>query len=171
MREKRWLGSITRNWRNSREVRNRRQMDSGNALPRCSPSLERTDTDLVRSPPHTTFDIFRPLESIPCGIAHSPSLIACLPLDRSSPKFANRLNDALHGQEYVQCVQNFREDDLVWFVDYLDKARHHVTPSHLRLKRVSRLSTVSILWDPLPESVCANSETYVQLTLHFQHPI
>ena len=68
-------------------------------------------------------------------------------------------------------MQNIQEDDLVWFVDYLDKARHQVTLSHRTLKLASRLLTVLILWVPLPESVCANSGAYAQLTLHFQHPI
>ena len=101
----------------------------------------------------------------------SPSPIACLPLDRSSPQFANRLDDALHGQDYERCVQNFREGDVVWFVDYLDKARHYLPLSHWALNLASRLLTVSILWVPLPESVCASSEAYARLTLHFQRPI
>ena len=101
----------------------------------------------------------------------SPSSTACLPLDRSSPQFADRLNDALYGQEYEQCVQNFQEDDLVWLVDYLDKARHHHPLSHWMLKLATRRSTVLIHRDPLPESVCVNSEAYARLTLHFQHPM
>ena len=68
-------------------------------------------------------------------------------------------------------MENFQEGDLVWFVDFLDKARHHITLSHWMLNLASRLSTVSILWNPLPGSVYANSEAYVRLTLHFQHPI
>ena len=102
----------------------------------------------------------------------SPSPTACLPLDQSSPQFANRLDDALHGQEYELCVQNFQKDDLVWFVDYLDKARHHLPLSHCALKLANlRLSTVSILWDLLPASAYASSEAYALLTLLFQHPI
>ena len=66
-----------------------------------------------------------PFESITCWTVRSPSPTAWLPLDRSSPQFANHLDDALHSQEYERCVQNFQEGDVVWFVDYLDKARHH----------------------------------------------
>ena len=113
-----------------------------------------------------------PFESIPSRwTVRSPNPTACLPLDRSSPQFANRLDEALHGEDYERCVQNFQEDDLVWFVDYLDKARHHLPLSHWALNLASRLSTVSTLWDPPPESVCVSSEAYVRLTLHFQHPI
>ena len=140
----------------------------------CNLSLKRTETHLVRPLLHITFDTFlpTPFESIPRWNIHSPTgLTACLPLDRSLPQFANRLNDVLHGQEYARCMQNFQEDDLVWFVDYLDKVRHHVTISRWTLKLAGRLSTVSILWDLLPESVCANSGAYARLTRHFQHPI
>ena len=68
-------------------------------------------------------------------------------------------------------MQNFREGDVVWFVDYLDKARHYLPLSHWALNLASRLSTVSTLWDPPPESVCVNSEAYARLTPHFQHPV
>ena len=92
-------------------------------------------------------------------------------MDRSSPDFGDQLNKALHGQEYARCVQNFQKDDLVWFVDYLDKARRHITLSHWTLKLASRLSIVSILRAPLPESVCVNSEAYAQHTRHSRHHI
>ena len=68
-------------------------------------------------------------------------------------------------------MQNFQKDDLVWFVDYLDKARHHITLSHSTLKLASRLSTVSILWVPLLASAYVNSEAYAQLTQRSQCPI
>jgi hypothetical protein len=68
-------------------------------------------------------------------------------------------------------VENFQEDNLVWFVDYLDEARHHVNLSHRMLKFVSRLSTVSILQVPLPANAYVNSEAYAQLIQHSQHPI
>ena len=115
------------------------------------------------------FDLLLPIREY-SSWDHSPSLTAGLPLDRSSPQFANRLNDALHGQEYEQWVQKIQEDDLVWFVDYLDKARHRVTLPHLTLKLASRLSTVLILRDPLPASACVNSEVYVRPIQHSQHP-
>ena len=138
----------------------------------CSPSLKRTDTDLVRSllriTPGTSPPT--PFENIPSGTARSPTLTAYLPLDQSSPEFANRLNEALHGREYARCVQNFQENNLGWFVDYLDKVRHHVTLPHWTLKLASRLSTVSILRVPLLGSACANSEAYARLIQRFQHP-
>ena len=113
-----------------------------------------------------------PFESISRWTARSPtSPTACLPLDLSSPQFADRLNNALHSQEYAQCVENFREDDLVWFVDYLDKARQHAILSHWMLKLASRLSKVSILRVPLPESVYVNLEVYARLIRRSQHPI
>ncbi|KAF9645424.1 kinase-like protein [Thelephora ganbajun] len=43
-------------------------------------------------------------------------------LDTSSPDFYDQLGKVLYGQEYVQCVPNLMNDDLVWLVDYLDKA-------------------------------------------------
>ena len=118
-----------------------------------------------------TYSNPRDVHSHPIRKHCSPGPTACLPLDRSSPKFANRLDDALHGRDYERCVQNFKEDDIVWFVDYLDKACHHHPLSHCSLELSSRLSTVSIPWDLLPESVCVNSEACVRLTLHFQHPM
>ena len=128
--------------------------------------------DLVRPLPHIIFCTFLsiPFESIPRDTARSPSPTACLPLDRSSPQFAEHLNEALHGREYVRCVQNFKEDDLVWFVDYLDKACHYVPLSHSTLKLAGRLSTVSIPWVPLPASACVNSEAYARHIQHSQHP-
>ena len=100
----------------------------------------------------------------------SPCPTACLPLDRSSPQFANRLDDALHGQEYDQCVQNFQEDDLVWFADYLDKACHCITLSRWPLKLAGRLSTDSTLRVPLLASAYANSEGYARIIRRSQHP-
>ena len=36
-------------------------------------------------------------------------------------------------------MQNLQEDDLVWFVDYLDKARRRITLSHWMLKLAQAL--------------------------------
>ena len=68
-------------------------------------------------------------------------------------------------------MENFREDNLVWFVDYLDKARHHFTLSHWMLKLASRHSTVSTLRVLLPASVYVNLEAYALLMRRSQHPI
>jgi len=56
-------------------------------------------------------------------------------LDRSSPDFHDQLCNVLYGQEYVRCVPNLQDDDLVWLVDYLDKVRRNVAlpPSPLKL--------------------------------------
>jgi hypothetical protein len=42
-------------------------------------------------------------------------------LERSSPKFHDKLSSILYGEEYMDSVQNLQGGDLVWFVDYLDK--------------------------------------------------
>ena len=112
----------------------------------------------------------RPFESIPRWTVRSPSPTVCIPLDRSSPQFADRLNDALHGEDYERCVQNFQEDDRIWFVDYLDRVRHHLPLSHRPLTLAGRLSD-SILRVLLPESACSNSEEYAQIIKCSQPPM
>jgi len=47
-------------------------------------------------------------------------------LDNSSPKFHDQLSNILYGEDYKQCVPNLQGDNLVWLVDYLDKARRRV---------------------------------------------
>ncbi|KAF9643530.1 hypothetical protein BDM02DRAFT_1439502 [Thelephora ganbajun] len=51
-------------------------------------------------------------------------------LNMSSPNFHSQLCRVLHGQEYIQSVQNLQNDDLVWLVGYLDKVRRLVTLPH-----------------------------------------
>lgn len=47
-------------------------------------------------------------------------------LNKSSPGFHNQLNDVLFGEEYWQSVPNLQGNDLVLFVDYLDKVCHSI---------------------------------------------
>ena len=47
-------------------------------------------------------------------------------LDRSSPRFHDKLSNVLYGEEYKNSVQNLQDGDLVWMVDYLDKVRPHI---------------------------------------------
>ena len=42
-------------------------------------------------------------------------------LDSSSADFHHQLDNILHGLEYEKCVESLEGDDLVWFVEYLDK--------------------------------------------------
>ena len=57
----------------------------------------------------------------------SPSLQRLDQLDRSLSGFHDKLCEVLYGQEYIQCVPNLQDDDLVWLVDYLDKVRYRKT--------------------------------------------
>ena len=47
-------------------------------------------------------------------------------LDKSSSNFHEQVGDILHGEEYKQWVPELQGDDLVGFVDCLDKVRHGV---------------------------------------------
>ena len=47
-------------------------------------------------------------------------------LDRASPEFHDQFTNVLYGREYMQCVSNLQDDDLVWLVDYLGEVRYHV---------------------------------------------
>ena len=42
-------------------------------------------------------------------------------LDKTSSDFDDKLCNTLYLQEYSQHEKNFREDDLVWLIDYLDE--------------------------------------------------
>ncbi|KAF9645415.1 kinase-like protein [Thelephora ganbajun] len=59
----------------------------------------------------------------------SPALHRLHHLNASSPDFHDQLCNVLYGQEYQQCVLNLQDDDLVWIVDYLDKALNGLDPS------------------------------------------
>ncbi|KAF9646907.1 hypothetical protein BDM02DRAFT_2871174 [Thelephora ganbajun] len=52
----------------------------------------------------------------------SPALQQLHCFDASSPNFYDQLYNLLCRQEYVQCIPNLKGDDLVWLVNYLDKA-------------------------------------------------
>jgi len=50
-------------------------------------------------------------------------------LDKSSPNFHDQVGDVLHGEEYKKWVSNLQDNNLVGFVNHLDKvcypASHH----------------------------------------------
>ena len=51
----------------------------------------------------------------------SPPLKRLYGLDKSSFKFHDELSDVLNEKEFAQWVPTFQGEDLVWFIDYLDK--------------------------------------------------
>lgn len=55
-------------------------------------------------------------------------------LDKSSSRFHDQLSNLLYGEEYRQCVPNLQGDDLLWFVDYLDRVRHYTALPRSPLK-------------------------------------
>ncbi|KAF9645422.1 kinase-like protein [Thelephora ganbajun] len=79
----------------------------------------------------------------------SPALQQLHHLDTSSPDFHAQLYNILCGQEYVQCVPNLKDDDLIWLVDYLDKA----------LDRLDLSSPVSRKCQHELRSICSTSAT------------
>ena len=56
-------------------------------------------------------------------------------LDRSSSDFHSQLNHALRTREYRQITLELRANDLIWFVDYLDNVRCHITSSYPALNQ------------------------------------
>ena len=98
----------------------------------------------------------------------SPALQQLHHLDRSSPNFHDQLCNALHGEEYTQCLPNLQGDDLVWIIDYLDKVRRRVALPYSPLNR-RRLLMVSIVPLQLSTSVYVNSEADAALEGYFQH--
>ena len=61
----------------------------------------------------------------------SPSPLALLHrLDKLSPEFHDQLCIVLYGEEYRRYVKDLQGDGLAWFVDHLDKVRHHVPLPH-----------------------------------------
>lgn len=54
-------------------------------------------------------------------------------LDTSSPDFERHLSNLLYGEEYAHCASNFKCDDQIWLIDYLDK----VTGSRVSLSRIT----------------------------------
>ena len=55
-------------------------------------------------------------------------------LDESSLEFQDQLSNILNGEEYTQWVLNLQGDDLVLFVDYLDKVRCRISFPHFPLE-------------------------------------
>ena len=67
----------------------------------------------------------------------SPSLLALQRLDclnRSSSNFHDQLGTLLSGQEYKRCVPILQGDNLIWLVNYLDKACCSAVSSHSQLR-------------------------------------
>jgi len=54
--------------------------------------------------------------------SHDP-LVQLRRLDMASPEFNDQLCHIIDAEEYKQGVQKLEGDDLVWFVDYLNKVR------------------------------------------------
>lgn len=75
---------------------------------------------------------FPPVDSLPqlaglsMALPISPALQRLDCLDKSSPEFHDQFTSVLYGREYMQCVSNVQDDDLVWLVDYLGEVRYHV---------------------------------------------
>ena len=87
---------------------------------------------LLRCPP-----LKRALSRLWLSLMSSPSspvLQRLHRLDSSSPDFQDQLCNELYGREYMQCEQNLEGDDLVWFIDYLDKVRRRIALPHPPLK-------------------------------------
>ena len=51
----------------------------------------------------------------------SPALKRLYDLDESSSAFQDELSNVLNQEECVQRLQSLQGEDLVWFIDYLDK--------------------------------------------------
>jgi len=49
-------------------------------------------------------------------------------LDKSSSKFYDQVSEIFGGEEYKQWVRNHRGNDLVGFINHLDKVCHRVSP-------------------------------------------
>ena len=48
-------------------------------------------------------------------------------LDRSSPRFHDKLSNVLHREGFRQYVSNLQDDDARWLVDYLDGVCRRIT--------------------------------------------
>jgi hypothetical protein len=67
----------------------------------------------------------------------SPILKELDRLNPSSRAFANKLNDKLHAQAYEECVESLDHDELMWLIEYLDKARTQ-SVTHFALHEFNR---------------------------------
>lgn len=62
----------------------------------------------------------------------SPSVLEQLRrLDKSSPKFHDRLSNVLYGEKYQKCAPNLPGDDSASVVEYLNGVRRHIAPFSL----------------------------------------
>ncbi|KAF9644746.1 kinase-like protein [Thelephora ganbajun] len=83
----------------------------------------------------------------------SPALRKLHSLDTSSSDFGDQLCNVLYGGEYEQCVPNLQGNDLVWLVDYLDKALNDLDPSSTASRRCLReLRNICSTREILPSS-------------------
>ena len=64
----------------------------------------------------------------------SPAFQQLRHLDTSSPDFGRQLHNVLYGGDYVQYIQNLKEDDLVWLANYLDEVRRRIVFLHSAFK-------------------------------------
>ena len=60
-------------------------------------------------------------------------------LDTSSPAFHDQLGGVFSGEEYRRSVQNIEGNDLVSFVEYLDRVRRRIALPHSPFKPVQAL--------------------------------
>ncbi|KAF9642914.1 kinase-like protein [Thelephora ganbajun] len=107
----------------------------------------------------------------------SPALQQLHCLNASSPNFYDQLYNLLCGQEYVQCVPNLKDDDLVWLVNYLDKTLDDLDRSSAASRKCLRelrsicgtkailptsytLSTDFLKIDPVPFAIGGFGDVY-----------
>ena len=92
-------------------------------------------------------------------------------LDDSSFEYHDQFSNILYGKEYMRCVEDLQGDDLVEFVDYLDKVRCRVALLRLYSSK-RRPSIFSILPVPVSGNVYANSEAYAAPGRYYRpHPL
>ena len=68
------------------------------------------------------------------SLPSAPALQQLHRLNRLSSRFHDRLSGILYGEEYKRCVSSLNDNDLVWLVDYIDKACIHIALPHPPLK-------------------------------------
>ena len=131
-----------------------------------APVPEDHTPETVSNHPDTPLPLAPPMRS-----PGHPVLQQLRDLDTSSSKFHLQLSSALYRDDYTRCVTNLQGNDLAWLVDFLDDVCRYAALSCSDLRR-HRLLVVSSLPVILSESVCMNSEVYVELrrcSLHHLH--
>ena len=81
-------------------------------------------------------------------------------LDKSSARFPNQLVDLLSEKEYTTCITRLRDEDVTWFIDYLDNVCVIFRFTNFLLS-FCRPSTPSTLLPLRIRNVWVNSEGYV----------